>query len=891
MPDEGLTNAYVTPEFRSAFVVGEVVAGNYEIVGMAGTGGMGVVYRARDLKLQRIVALKFLPAEVNSSAIDKQRFLKEARIASSLDHVNIGAIHGIEETPDGRAFIVMAYYDGLTLADRIHAGEPIQLSEALDIAAQMARGLRDAHTHNVIHRDIKPSNVILTSSGIAKIVDFGVAHTSGQTATLAQGGGGTLAYMSPEQGLNKSCDHRTDIWAWGIVFAEMLTGQNPLQRDSLSATVVAVLSEAPSGLDDLPVELQQIIYRALSKDPEKRYQNCSEILHDLEQARVSLAETGSFETTELKKSKSSTDIRRFREQASKSAWLPQPQPRFGWRFWTIAAGLLVLLIATVLLIPQLRERLRGLLFATPTRHVAVLPFDNVGNNPENQELVAGLMDSLTGKLSNLDAGDQPLWVVPASEVRRRNITDPTSALRELGATLVVKGSVQRDGKEVHLNANLIDTKNMRQIGSVEVSDPIGDLAALQNEVVPRLARLMNISVTSKMLRDTGGSANPAAYEDYLTALGYMQRYDKPGNLDLAIQALENSVSTDPRFALGFAQLGEAYRLKYRVESNPKWFDKAQAACEKAVEIDDSIPTVYVTLGRLHESSGKTDLALQEFQRALQINPRDAAAEAGMAHMYEAAGRTADAEAAFQKVIALRPDWWDGYDELGNFYGRQGKYTDAIQQYRKAIELTPDNAQVYANLGGTYIDAGDPKMRGDAEQALKKSLALSPSYAAYANIGDLYLIEQRYAESAAATEKALQLQTNDYLVWDNLKLAYEWLDDKLHADAAREQMLNLLEQTLKLKPQDALAHSTLAIVYAQDKSPEKALAHIQTSLALAPDDPDVLASVGEAYEIMGDRRQAVSNIQKALRKGYSFDKLRVEPALQRIIADPTLIATK
>ncbi len=886
MRDEGVTNAYVTPDFRSAFVVGEVVAGNYEIVGVAGVGGMGVVYRARDLRLQRVVALKFLPIEVNSSDIVKKRFLKEARIASSLDHVNIGAIHAIDETPDGRAFIVMAYYDGQTLADRIHLGKPLEQSEAIDIAAQMARGLAEAHAHGVIHRDIKPSNVILTSSGVAKIVDFGVAHTSGQTATLAQGVGGTLTYMSPEQGLNKVSDERADIWAWGIVFAEMLIGRNPFQRETVSATVVAILSGAPAGLDELPVEFQQITYRALAKDPQKRYQNCSEILRDLEQARLSLADTGSFDLAEAKKSKSSTDIRRFREQASKSAWMPEPERRTGWRITAIVSAVVVLALAVVLLVQPLRERLRAMLFPAPVRHVVVLPFDNVGNNPENQLLVEGLLDSLTGKLSNLDVGNQSLWVVPASEVRRRQISDPAAAFRELGATLAVKGSVQRNGKDVHLDINLIDTKNMRQIGSVELDDPVGDLAALQNDAVARLARLMNINVSAQMLHDTSGSVSPAAYEDYLTALGYMQRYDKAGNLDLAIAALQSSVKTDPRFALGYAQLGEAYRLKYRVENNMKWRDEAQAACQTAIQLDARIPAVYVTLGRLHESAGKTDLALQEFQQALQINPRDASAQAGLAHVYEGMGRVADAEAAFQKVIALRPDWWDGYDELGNFYARQSKFPEAIAQYRHAIELTPDNAQAYLNLGGAYLESGDPKLRGAAEQTLRKSIELNPSYAAYANLGDLYLATKRYAESAAVTEKALALDANDYLVWSNLALAYEWLGQTEKAASAREHIITLVNQALSLKPQDATARSTLAVLYAQDKDREKALANIETALALAPDDSNVLANVGEAYEILGDRKRGITNVQQALRKGYAIDQLKMDPALQGLLADPS-----
>ena len=283
--------------------------------------------------------------------------------------------------------------------------------------------------------------------GIAKIVDFGLAHASGQTATLAEGGGGTLGYMSPEQGLNKSCDHRADIWAWGIVFAEMLTRQNPFRRETVPATVLAILSEPPAGLNELPEDLQQIVYRALAKDPHSRYQSCAEILADLDQVRATVG-GGSRDLAELRKSRSSANIRRFRDEASKSALLLQGPRPLAWRAWLTVLAALLLVIAALLLVRPIRERLQGMFFATPTKHVAVLPFDNVGNNPEDQVLVEGLMDSLTGKLSNLDVGNESLWVVPASEIRRRNITDPAAAFRELGATLVVKGSVQRDGNDV-----------------------------------------------------------------------------------------------------------------------------------------------------------------------------------------------------------------------------------------------------------------------------------------------------------------------------------------------------------------------------------------------------------------------------------------------------------
>jgi serine/threonine protein kinase/tetratricopeptide (TPR) repeat protein len=877
------------PETKNAFSVGEIVAGSYKVLGMAGAGGMGVVYRALDLNLERTVALKFLPPELIAGETEKARFLREARTASSLDHPNIGVIHGIEETPDGRTFIVMAFYEGRSLAERIRNG-PLACGQAVDIAIQMAKGLAEAHARHIVHRDIKPSNVMLTGNGTVKIVDFGLAQViSAQTASHT-GLAGTLSYMAPEQALGKLVDQRTDIWALGAVLAEMLTGRAPFERETMPATLMAILNQPPHTLDGVPLELQQIVYRTLAKEPELRYQTCSELLTDLEALRPRLSDEPSQAKPQSKlgNSKSSAGVRRALEQASRPSWSPAPAPRPRWiPFLLIAAGVILVAAAAVLLIPSLRQRVLQAFSGNSEKHIAVLPFDNIGNNPENDALVQGLMDSLAGKLSNLDVGNQSLWIVPTSEVRRLKITDPADALKQLGANLVVKGSVERDGRDVRLNVNLIDTKNLRQIGSADLEDQAGDLSTLQNEAVARLARLMNLSVTAGMLSNTGGTVNPAAYEDYLTALGHMQRYDKPGNLDLAITALNSSVRTDPRFALGYAQLGEAYRLKYRVDQNARWLDEALANCQKAAELDSSMPAVYVTLGQIHEAGGKHDLALQEFRHALDLDPKNAAALTGLAHAYETSGRVADAEAAYQKAAALRPNEWDGFNNLGNFYDRQGKYTQAIAQYQHALELTPDNAQVLLNMGGAFVDSGDPKLMSKAEAALQRSIVLNPSYGAYANLGLLYSQQRRFPEAANILEKALSFNDQDYSVWETLVNCDEWLKQPQKAEDARRHEMPLLEQAIQLKPQDAGAHALLADVYAAQHQPEKSISHIQTALALAPNDAQNLETIADAYANLEDRRQALHFAQQALRHGVTGDQLRADPELQPVIDDPEL----
>ena len=271
-------------EANATLSAGDLV-GNYKILGLAGAGGMGVVYRALDVKLERTVALKFLPEHLVSSSEDKERFLREARTASSLDHPNIGAILGLEETGDGRTFIVMAYYVGETLARRMLSG-PLPVAAAVDIAIQMGEGLAAAHAGTVVHRDIKPSNVILTQSGVAKIVDFGLARLASSTgSTQSISTAGTIGYMSPEQTIGKLVDQRTDIWSLGIVLAEMVAGKNPFLRDTPAGTIFAILNEPPRSLDEMPdkipLDLLRVIYRELSKEPATRYQSCREMVADL----------------------------------------------------------------------------------------------------------------------------------------------------------------------------------------------------------------------------------------------------------------------------------------------------------------------------------------------------------------------------------------------------------------------------------------------------------------------------------------------------------------------------------------------------------------------------------------------------------------------------------
>lgn len=860
--------------------------GHYTIMEKLGAGGMGVVYKAFDLKLQRTVALKFLPEDAALSEQDKQRLLQEARAASVLDHPNVGVIYGIEEH-DGRMFIVMAYYEGETLVRFLARGQ--STDSVLDILVQIARGLAAAHAHKIIHRDIKPLNVIVTGDGLAKIVDFGLARiiaTPSMTQSLKTSG--TLAYMAPEQVLGEPLTSACDVWALGVILVEAFLGHNPFARENSAAITFAIVSQPPAGLDELPAALRPIAYKALSKDPAHRYPGGKEILADLESARSELSHhspaTAGGPT--LVTPVSQRELKEYAERASAPRWTPAPPRSSKWlrpSFYLLLAT--AVLLAALLLVPSVRHRMGWKGSQVAQSHIAVLPFDNIGGDPLNDPLAAGLMDTLTGELSNINADNKTLWVVPASVVRSRKITDPSAAAKDLGVNLVVKGSIQRTGQDIRLTVELIDAHNLREIGSASLEDRTGDLSTLQNEAVARLARLMNINVSAEMLRNTGGRVSPLAYEMYLKAVGYMQRYDKPGNLDQAISSLNDAVKSDPQFALGFATLGEAYRLKNQVDRNQKWVDQATANLNHAVELDDHLASPYVSLGRLHTTLGKHDLALQEFQKALATDTRSAEAITGMASSYERMGRIADAEANFKRAIDLRPDYWDGYNSLGFFYFRQHRIPEAIAQFKKVLELTPDNATAYSNLAAMYLTLNDPASQVEAEKALKRAIEIAPSYAAYANLGRLYLGQKRYAECVQATRKALEFNDQDYMVWGNLVLAYEWLHDDANAASATSKLIPLLEEYTRKHPQEAAAHSSLSTFYAAQKEREKAQREIATAMALQPNDPGILADVSETYELLGDRKRALEFARRSLENGNSIGDFQARPDMQQLLADP------
>ena len=860
---------------------------DYEILSRIGAGGMGVVLEARDLKLHRTVALKFLPLDLYGAEADKQGLLKEARAISALDHPNICTVYGLEETDDGQLFMAMAHYDGGTLAGKIANG-PIPAREAAELLRGIVSGVAAAHAHDVLHRDIKPSNILLTGQNVPKLVDFGLSRAiSKDSTTRSLTISGTAAYMAPEQLRAEVIDQRVDIWAIGVTAAEMLSGRHPFRRDSLPAVAHAICNDPPEIADYVPLALQRIVYKCLSKTPELRYGSCDELLHDLTDLHLSsdgvaLAADAAARPSEKVLRKTSSSQRKALSGAIAAASGTAAAASSIERWW-IAACFVLLLLAGVFAFPVPREYLRGLLFGPRAKHIAVLPFDNVSGDPATAPLAAGLMDSMTAALSNLDEGKQSLWVIPAEVVRFSNVKDPVSAFKELGATLVVKGKLEHTPQRVAINLNLINGETLRQIGAITASNDNGDLAAAEADAVTQLGYLLNVSGGRDAVARSGSSNVPAAYDSYLAALSYLQRFDKPKNLDLAVDQLKKAIAQDPEFALAYAKLGEAYRLKYKNDKDTKWVKLALDNCDRALELNPQLSSAYVTLGSIHAITGKNELALTEFQKAVALDSRNPDAVIGVAWSYEQADRLPEAEAQYKRAAALNASDWSNRNELALFYDRHNRFADAIEQLKLAIASSPDNPMLYFNLGAFYLDSGIPSNLPLAEDALRKSLSLAPTNGAYGNLALLYLHERRYKEAAAAAEKAVALDNRQVMTWRYAELAYRWLGDKQKADAALGQIEKLAQARAEMNPGSAIDQSWLGLVDAQREMCWKVVPHIESAISLAPGDSQVVVNAVEAYNRCADDTNAKKLIGQALQSGVSIVDLQVDPDMQLLLA--------
>ena len=848
---------------------------HYRILGTLGSGGMGAVYRAEDTTLHRAVALKFLPESAVHTDKVHERLKQEARTASALNHPNICTIYEVGEDA-GEVFIAMEYIEGQTLSELMRQG-PLPIEKVLRYSSQISSALAHAHEKGVIHGDLKPSNIIVTPQGDAKILDFGLARRGNPVEfdrkTLetnpAEGevahGGGTFPYMAPEQIEGREASARTDIWSFGVVLYEMISGTHPFQGATLFLLCNSILRDAPRPLPSaVPAGLRTVISRCLEKEPERRYRRAGEVRAALEAIHLA----------------------------------PPPEPGVVQRqiargFWRrpalVALSLLALAVVAMLVVRKDKSLPDTKFFEPmPSRVVlGVLPPAKSGDAAQSAS-DSGLADTLNSRLGELTARHS-LSVIPMNSMVEKRVTTIDGAREQFGVNLVINLNIQRASGNVRVNYTLVDARSHQQVRSGTITAAQADPFALQDQVFEKVAAALELQLApqEKQSLASHGTTEPAALDFYTQGRGYLQDYVVPEKVDNAITLFGRALEKDPNYAAAKAGLGEAYWRKFQITHDQQWFEATLSNCQKASQLNPNLAAAHSCLGRALDSQGNYEKAAGEYRRALELDAGSDAAYFGLANAYEKLGRLEEAEKLYKQAITVRPAYWATYNWLGNFYMSHARYDEAAAMFTQVTSLAPDSFIGFSNLGGVRVLQGK---YAEAIPFFERSLSIRPSALAYSNLGTVRFQMRQYAESATDFEQAVKLDSKNYELWGNLGDAYYWTPGRrAEANGAYNSAITLGEENLRHNPRDAQLLAYLGQYHAMRGERKAALDKINAALRLQPKGPDVLLASAIVYEQLGDSSRALSSLEKARALGIAPETLRDTPNFGALSGNPRFLA--
>ncbi|MGC2618148.1 MAG: tetratricopeptide repeat protein [Acidobacteriaceae bacterium] len=890
-----------TPPTRPAPLSSTV--GRFRIEALLGAGGMGEVYRAYDTALQRPVAIKRMFARDEKAIADRSLFLREGQRASALNHPNIAAVYDVIEEKDD-VLLVMEFIAGSTL--RAQLGAPMPLDRFFPIALQCVEALAAAHSRGILHGDVKPENIMLTPTGQVKLLDFGVARrlpgsdpawetAATQTLSGSRNMAGTPVYMSPEILRGDMPDARADIFALGIVFYEMLSGRHPFQGPNITVTTAQILSEREAAELDrspakIPRRLASVVARALMKDPNRRYANTQELRRDLETVR----------------------------DGGRVGHAPQA-PRSMPRTLALATLAVLVILACMIAIPSPRTRI----VAWWKRHhapaaaikpaaprLAVLPPRIDGSSPDLAAFADGLSATVAARISTLSQ-NHDLQVIDSARVQRAQAFASDQAMNTLGANMTLQMDVQQSKQFNRVVWTLMSVGSGQAsagqasagkgvsgqgvsgqiLASHSLTAPITDPFSLQDQVADGVIQALSITLRpdEQAALNVHGTLDPAAYDYYLQAHGYLETPTRPGAIDDAVQLLNRALALDPNFGRAYAERGKAWWFDYSLNKRIASVDKARTDCTKAVDLGNAGIDGHMCMGLVDAGTGHYQEAAAEYQKAVELEPTADRATVGLADAYAKMNRLTDAENTYRQAMIANPNSVFVCERLGAFYIQQAEYAKAAGLFQKAITLAPESYIDYSNLGAAYLYLGN---YSSAIAAFEESLKLHPAAGAYANLGTAYYQARKFADAAHNYELAIHDNQRDPDLWGNLAAADHFSGQQAKSIEAYKHQLSLLEDELKVNPSDAQKQGDIASCYAGLGDRQNAESHLALSLQLGRGNKDLLFNAAVVYNDLGENGEALEWLHKAFVAGYStsivrdspeFDNLRNNPQFQQLLA--------